>query len=136
MGDYGEATLMTIVDATPSGQTLRRFTLDSLTERVTAREIIRARIWQEVHDYNRECDGQFRGLVQPTEAERVLNGFAMKKHQPIDWDEQFRKACEGFEGNAFFMLVGERQAESLDEEFTVALDTEVQFVKLTPLVGG
>ena len=127
---------MTIVDATPSGQKLRSFTLDSLTERVTAREIIRARIWQEVQDYNQACAGEFHGLVQPTEAERMLNGYALRKHQPIDWEEQFRMACEGFEGNAFFMLVGDRQAESLDEEFTVALDTEVQFVKLTPLVGG
>jgi hypothetical protein len=127
---------MTIVDATPSGQVLRSFTLDSLTERATVREIIRARIWQEVQDYNREGDGHFHGLVQPTEAERVLNGFELKKRKPIDWEEQFAKACEGFERNGFFMLVGDRQAESLDEEFTVAIDTEVQFVKLTPLVGG
>ena len=127
---------MTIVDATPAGEKLRSFSLDSLTERATAREIIRARIWQEVRDYNQECGGQFRGLVQPTEAERVLNGFALKKHQRIDWEEQFEKACDGFERNGFFMLIGGRQAESLDEEFTIAIDTEVQFVKLTPLVGG
>ena len=127
---------MTIVDASPSGTKFRTFTLDSLTERVTGREIIRARIWQEVQDYNRECGGEFHGLVQPTEAERVLNGFKLKKRQPIDWEEQFKKACEGFERNGFFILIGDRQAESLDEVFTVALDTEVQFVKLTPLVGG
>lgn len=127
---------MTIVDATPSGTKLRSFTLDSLTERVTVREIIRARIWQEVQDYNRECGGEFHGLVQPTEAERVLNGFKLQKRKAIDWEGQFYKACEGFERNSFFILIGDRQAESLDEEFSVALDTEVQFVKLTPLIGG
>jgi hypothetical protein len=127
---------MMIVDATPSGQKIRSFSLDSLTERVTVREIIRARIWQEVQDYNRECRGEFHGLVQPTEAERALNGFKLKKRKPIDWEQQFTKACEGFERNGFFLLIGDRQAESLDEEFTVEVDTEVQFVKLTPLVGG
>jgi hypothetical protein len=33
-------------------------------------------------------------------------------------------------------LVGHRQAERLDEEFEVKVDTEVSFVKLVPLVGG
>jgi hypothetical protein len=127
---------MTIVDATPSGTKLRSFTLDSLTERTTAREIIRARIWQEVQDYNRDCSGSFHGLVQPTHAEQMLNGFKLRKQQPIDWEQQFAKACEAFDRNGFFILIGDRQPESLDEEFTVALDTEVQFVKLTPLVGG
>jgi hypothetical protein len=38
--------------------------------------------------------------------------------------------------NGFFVLVGDRQAESLDEPFEVKADTEVSFVKLMPLVGG
>jgi len=29
-----------------------------------------------------------------------------------------------------------RQADLLDEEFDIGVETEVQFVKLTPLVGG
>lgn len=127
---------MTITDATPAGAKLHSFTLDSLTERMTAREIIRARIWQEVMDYNRQCGQVFRGLVQPTDAERTLNGWQMKQPKPINWEEQFTRACEAFERNGFFLLVGDRQAESLDETFTVRVDTEVQFVKLMPLVGG
>jgi hypothetical protein len=42
----------------------------------------------------------------------------------------------GFEKNGFFVLVGDKQAESLDQEFDVKVDTEVSFVKLVPLVGG
>jgi hypothetical protein len=34
------------------------------------------------------------------------------------------------------VLVGEKQATSLDQEFEVKVDTEVSFVKLVPLVGG
>jgi len=127
---------MTITDATPAGEKLHCFTLDSLTERMTAREIIRARIWQEVMDYNRHCGEVFRGLVQPTDSERTLNGFRLKQPQPINWEDQFARACEAFERNGFFLLVGDRQADSLDEAFTVRVDTEVQFVKLVQLVGG
>ena len=127
---------MTLTDATPTGEKLRSFTLDSLTERVTVREIIRARIWQEVRDYNQKCGELFHGLVQPTDAERTLNGWRMKERRAIDWEQQFARACEAFERNGFFILVGNRQADSLDEAFTVRVDTEVQFVKLVPLVGG
>jgi hypothetical protein len=39
---------LTLRDATASGQTLHTFTLADLTERLTVRELLRARIWQEV----------------------------------------------------------------------------------------
>ena len=127
---------ITIVDETVSGERVNSFTLDSLTESVTTRELIRARIYQEVQDYNRKQSGVFSGLVQPKGAERVLNGFKLKKKKAIRWETQFEKACEAFAGNGFFLLVGEQQAEDLDEEFVIRVDTEVSFVKLVPLVGG
>ena len=127
---------MTITDATPSGEKLRTFTLDSLTERMSVREIIRARIWQEVRDYNRDTEQIFQGLIQPTDSAKVQGGYRLKKPRPIDWNEQFARACEAFERNGFFLLVADRQADSLDEVFEVRVETEVQFVKLTPLVGG
>jgi hypothetical protein len=129
------ATLL-IHDETTSGQRTNSFSLDCLTERLTVRELIRARIYQEVHDYNQKEPEYFRGLVEPTNAERVLNGYKIKAKRKIDWEEQFKRAIEGFERNRFFVLVGDRQAENLDENFVVKVDTEVSFVKLVPLVGG
>jgi hypothetical protein len=49
---------------------------------------------------------------------------------------EFKLAVEGFSTNAFFILIDNRQAESLDEEFVVGPQTTVSFIKLTPLVGG
>jgi hypothetical protein len=129
-------TTLTIKDETSSGQTVNTFTLDCLTERLTVRELIRARIYQEVQDYNLKEPEHFRGLVQPTEAERTLNGFKLRQRRKIDWEEQFARALEAFERNGFFVLVGDKQAESLDEAFDVTVNTEVSFVKLVPLVGG
>lgn len=127
---------LTIHDETTSGQRTNSFTLDCLTEKLTVRKLIRARIYQEVQDYNQKAPEYFRGLVEPTNAERVLNGYKIREKRKIDWEEQFKRALEGFERNRFFVLVGDRQAETLDEEFEVKVDTEVSFVKLVPLVGG
>lgn len=127
---------ITIHDETTSGQKTNTFTLDCLTERMTVRELIRARIYQEVQDYNQREPEYFRGLVEPSAAERVLNGYKLKAKRKIDWEEQFKRAQEAFDRNGFFVLVGNRQAESLDESFEVKVETEVAFVKLVPLVGG
>jgi hypothetical protein len=127
---------LTIHDETAAGQRANSFTLKCLTERMTVRELIRARIYQEVQDYNQKQPEYFRGLVEPTNAERVLNGYKLKAKRKIDWQEQFQRALEAFGRNGFFVLVGDKQAESLDQEFEVKVDTEVSFVKLVPLVGG
>ena len=129
-------TTLLINDETTSVQKTNNFTLDCLTERLTVRELIRARIYQEVQDYNQKAPEYFCGLVEPTQAERTLNGYKLKAKRQIDWQEQFQRACEAFERNGFFVLVGDKQATTLDEQFEVKVDAEVSFVKLVPLVGG
>src|ERR1700682_2168686 len=130
------STTLTVHDETTSGTKTNTFTVDCLTERMTVREVIRARIYQEVQDYNQKTPEYFRGLVEPTLAEKTLNGYKLRERRKIDWKEQYEKALEGFGRNGFFVLVGDRQAESLDEDFEVKAETEVSFVKLVPLVGG
>ncbi len=127
---------LTIHDETSSGQKTNTFTIDCLTEKLTVRDLIKARIYQEVQDYNLKQPEYFRGLIEPTQAERVLNGFKLKTRRKIDWQEQYQRALEAFDRNGFFILVGNKQVESLDQEFEVRLETEVSFVKLVPLVGG
>ena len=129
-------SILTFTDEAPNGTKLNSFTLESLAERMTTREIIRARIYQEVQDFNLNQAGAFRGLIEPTDAERTINGSKFKKPRPIHWETQFEEALRAFESNGFFMLVDDRQAESLDQSFEVKVDTEITFVKLVPLVGG
>lgn len=127
---------LTIHDESASGQRTNTFTLECLTERMTVRELIRARIYQEVQDYNQSEPEYFRGLVAPSDAERMLNGYKLKAKRKVDWEEQYDRALEAFRRNGFFVLVDNQQAESLDEKFEVKVVTEVSFVKLVPLVGG
>ena len=128
---------LTIRDETAAGKNVGETVVEFLTERISVRELIRARVYQEVQDYNRKRPEVFRGLVQPSDAEQTLNGFRQKKFREIDWKKQFEKACEAFERNGFFILIGDHQAEALDEEFTIdPTAMTVSFVKLVPLVGG
>lgn len=130
------STTVTLYDETPSGERTGGLTLEFFTTRVTARELIRRRVYEEVQEYNLSTSGCFRGLVQPTDADQTRNGYRLRRERKIDWEEQFQRAVEAFERNGFFMLVGDRQVEDLDEAIELGLGTEVSFIKLVPLVGG
>jgi hypothetical protein len=110
--------------------------LEGLDENTTVREIIRSRVYQEVMDFNQQQPEYYRGLVAPLDAEQSLNGFKVKKGRQLDWEEQFKRAIEGFETNRYFVLIGPRQAIHLDEVFHLTPETEISFVKLVPMVGG
>jgi hypothetical protein len=112
------------------------FTLDVPAERLTVRDLIRTRVYQEVSDYNLRQPEYFRGLVQPADAERTLNGFKVPRRRRIDPEKQFEKAIESFYRNGFMVLVNEQQVDELEEDIEVSLDTTVTFLKLVPLVGG
>jgi len=130
------STMLTIRDETATGQSVGETVIEFLTETITVRELIRGRVYQEVQDYNRKQPEHFRGLVQPTDAEQTLNGYRMKERRQIDWKKQFEKACDAFERNGFFILVGNKQVETLEEPILISPTQTVAFVKLTPLVGG
>jgi hypothetical protein len=132
------STTLTIRDETTSsfGGDNEEFTLDVPTGRITVRELIRTRVYQEVHDYNLRRPEYFRGLVQPTDAERTLNGFKVRQRRRIEPEKQFERAIESFFRNGFLVLVNDRQVEELEEEIEIRPDTTVAFLKLVPLVGG
>ena len=126
-----------IVDETPTGEVIREITLTLASETTTACELIERRVRQEVSSFNdKKLREIFQGLVQPTDADASLNGYRLLKPRRLDADAQCTKALEAFERNGFFMLVGDRQIESLDEEILVTPNVRVSFVKLVPLVGG
>ncbi len=114
----------------------RGFTLDVPTERITVLELISARVHREVREHNLSQPEYFRGLVQPTDAERSLNGFKMRKGRTIDPQRQFELAKRAFHSNGFILLVDDRQVDELEDEIEIRPDTTITFLKLVPLVGG
>jgi|TARA_Y100001978_G_scaffold162902_1_gene149516 hypothetical protein len=128
--------VLTIKDETFAGQVLNEVLLEFENSSVTLKEIIEARVRNEVQNYNTRLNGFYTGLVEPTNAERTLNGYKIKPARIIDEEKQVYVALEAFLKNAYFVLVDDKQAESLDEEVVLAPYRSVSFVKLTPLVGG
>lgn len=129
--------ILTIKDESALGKVLHELELTLAEDIITVRELIRQRVFAEVEAYNRKAGETFHGLVQPTDAEAMLNGYRMKgKISFIDPEKQFYVALDAFVKNGFFILVDDRQVEGLEEEIIVTSDTSVSFVKLTQLVGG
>ncbi len=132
----GGMGIVMFVDETTSGSRSDGWGLEIAEERLTVRELIRRRVFQEVAEYDARTPGVFQGLVQPEDAERVLNGYALRTPRRIDPETQTELALKAFAGNGFLVLVGDRQVTELDEEVELGLGTEVTFLKLVPLVGG
>ena len=103
---------------------------------VTVKDIIQARVEQEVADYNSEKPEYFKGLVQPGDAEKTLNGYKVKARKAIDAEKQVYIALDAFGKNAYFVLIDNKQVESLDQQVQISENLSIKFVKLTPLVGG
>lgn len=130
------AATLTIVDQKMSGEAISEMTLQFDRSLVTLKDVISSRVETEVRKYNEKVTDYFNGLVRPTDAEVTLNGYRMKKRQKIDAEKQTYVALKAFHSNAYFVLVDDHQAESLDDEIHITPETKVSFIRLTPLVGG
>lgn len=125
-----------IKDETFTGDIINQIEIALDREMVTVADIIEARVTAEVEAYNNKANDYFTGLIQPTEAEKTLNGYKMKNKRKIDAEKQVYVALDAFQNNGYFVLIDNKQAESLEQEVLISKDINVSFVKLTPLVGG
>ena len=127
---------VTITDECPAARQKNSFTLDFLEDRLSAREFLRRRIYEEVLRHNSTDAVAYNGLVTPTDLEQSLNRTAPKVPRRIDWEAQYQKALEAFAGNGIIMLWNNTQIESLEEELELSEGSQATFLKLVPLVGG
>lgn len=128
--------LITIKDETFTGNILHELDLEFDTEQVTVKDIITERVSREVEQYNKKLPAFFNGLVEPSNAEKTLNGYKLKDRKMIDAEKQVYVALDAFQKNAYFLLIDNIQSESLEQEVLLKHDTRISFIKLTPLVGG
>ncbi|MCO8274721.1 hypothetical protein M1L60_29405 [Actinoplanes sp. TRM 88003] len=117
-------------DETMTGRPLKSWRLPDLPDHMTARELLRLRVRDEVARHNAADTAVFHSLVRPTDA-----GHRPPGHH-LEWTTEADVACEAFGHNAFVMLTPTRQVESLDDVIDLRHEPEVTFIRLTPLVGG
>ena len=125
---------ISILDETTAGENHSAGAFQFLEETLTLRDIIRLRVEQEAERFNQSETAVFRGLVQPEESERILNG--VRTRRKVDWQMQYATAVKSFEGNGFLVFIDNRQIMDLDEAIALTPQTQVAFLKLVPLMGG
>lgn len=102
--------------------------------RITVAELIRARVLAEIEKFE-QTKGQRHYLVDLTEDEQRLNSLKIENN-PDFCEQQVTRALNLFENNGYFIFIGEQQMTKLEDKITLSEDTSVEFIRLTPLVGG
>lgn len=126
--------LIKISDQSLSGEIQNSIEVN-LTKVTSPSKIITARVTKEVDKYNSKSQSVFNGLVQPIHQERILNEQA-SKFKSIDVEKQIYVALDAFQKNGFFILVDDCQVTTLDQQIEITQTSQINFIKLTPLVGG
>lgn len=117
------------------------------TERITARELIRRRLADEVSVANRKRikvaadHARTRSFLIPLRDDTPEGGIASfhaGSFRPHRFDEaiEYKRAIDAFGRNQFVLLVDERQICDLDEAIVVTPESEAVFLYLTPLIDG
>jgi hypothetical protein len=128
--------LLKIKDETFAGDVLNEIELEIAGQEIAVKDIIEMRVEREVENYNQRTDKFFNGLVVPTDAEKTLNGYKMKRNAKIDAEKQVYLALAAFQKNGYFVLIDDVQSETLDQIVKIGENTKISFIKLTPLIGG
>lgn len=125
-----------IIDEQLNGTITNQFEIEIENEFISTQELIEKRVLHEVETYNKKFPEYYTGLVEPTDAEKTLNGFKLKKRAIIDPEKQVYVALDAFQKNGFFILVDNNQVEELNQMIKLTKHSKISFVKLTPLIGG
>lgn len=127
---------ITIKDETISGTILRELNLEFESQTITVKDLISQRVLEEVAQYNKKLPQFFNGLIEPNDAEKTLNGYKLKKRKTIDGEKQVFVALDAFQKNGYFLLINNIQSMDLEQKIELTTETQISFIKLTPLVGG
>lgn len=127
---------LTVRDENVTGKLIQEILIGFNSTTVTVKDIIEARVRQEVASYNTRQPEYFKGLIEPGDAEKTINGYKFRNKKMIDAEKQVYVALDAFQKNGFFVLADDQQCTSLDQQIQLSGDSKISFVKLTPLVGG
>lgn len=113
---------------------------------ITVRDLIRARVELELERVSDQSRFALGGLVVPDAVETALNGergsygfggiLARRAAEPSALNRLVTEAEKGFTSGRYYLLLGDRQAEALDEVIELDRTGEATFLLLTPLQGG
>jgi len=131
-------------------------TLNLLEERLTVAELIQRAVEEGVREEAMkrvQKMPELLGIFSPkeasqrgylTEAEiaalqqqgKVLSPDQLNGIATADAKAQVKKALRAFQVGTYIILIDNKRVKTLDEEITFSPTTSIQFLRLTPLIGG
>jgi hypothetical protein len=130
-----QLTVTTIIFGLPTGQRLSQVCLTLPTTTLVVGELIAHKVRQEVE----ECLAHQRlGLsgeyLSPEELLRAVGPTASVVPGAVA--DEIRRAQQAFAARAYMIVVDNRRVWRSDEVLTLHAQTQVEFIKILPLVGG
>lgn len=120
------------------------FELSYPSEKVTIREIITRRVEEEVArvNYKKQDPDRIKaehrmflaGLTKISP--EVLLNADIKRKKPVNSVSAVKTALQAFEAGRFFVFFNDNQYETLEAKVTLTPNSEIIFLRLTPLMGG
>jgi hypothetical protein len=127
-----QCTVTTIIFGLPTGQRLSHVRLALPAARLAVRELIAHKVRQEVE----ECLTQRRpGLSgEYLSPEELLGAGSSATPGPVG--DEIIRAQQAFAARAYMIVVDNRRVWDLEDMLTLGPTTQVEFIKILPLVGG
>ncbi len=115
-------------------------------ERITLTELIAAKVTAKIYAINEDLEVKEASGYFLSPAEKLLNREVLEQREKkyrdrlialqLDAEKAVYEALAGFQENAFFVIINGEQKADLEEEIVLTDQSEVHFIRLTPLVGG
>jgi hypothetical protein len=127
-----QLTVTTIVFGLPTGQRLSHVRLALPAARVVVRELIAHKVRQEVE----ECLNHQRLALggEYLSPEELVGARPIAK--PGTVGHEIARAQQAFAARAYMIVVDNRRVWGLEDVLTLGPTTQVEFIKILPLVGG
>ena len=127
-----QLTVTTIVFGLPTGQRLSQVHLALPVARVAVRELIAYKVRQEVEECLNHQRSELSGeYLSP---EELLGTVAIAI--PGTVGDEIIRAQQAFAVRAYMIVVDNRRVWGLEDVLTLGPTTQVEFIKILPLVGG
>jgi hypothetical protein len=129
-----QITVTTIIFGLPSGQRLLQTHVTVPTATLTVREFIACKVQQEVL----ECAAQQRpGLSgEYLSPEALIRATTLHALAPGALDTEVDRAQRAFAARDYMIVINNRRVFDANEVVRLQADTQVEFIKILPLVGG
>ena len=127
-----QLTVTTVVFGLPTGQRLSHVRLTLPVARVAERELIAHKVRQEVEECLNHQRSELSGeYLSP---EELLGAVSIA--MPDTVGDEIIRAQQAFAARAYMIVVDNRRVWGLEDVLTLGPTTQVEFIKILPLVGG